>query len=157
MVLARLIYSSFASGPITANDLRDILESARRFNSLFNITGMLCYGDKRFMQYLEGERTLVNQLYRKILLDERHKEVMILDYADIEKPIYKDWSMGFIDADNADIRNFLTNKINASSFQPENMSSTQALQFVDHIKADLYLQMIVKDEDNVVIKGGRIH
>jgi hypothetical protein len=49
---------------MSAKDLKDILKDSRRNNSKLGITGGLCLSNGIFLQCLEGERLVVNSLYR---------------------------------------------------------------------------------------------
>lgn len=49
-----------------------------------------------FLQCLEGERLVVNSLYHRILLDQRHHDPAILDFEEIVCHEFGSWSMGLI-------------------------------------------------------------
>jgi hypothetical protein len=95
MTLITLVYVSTQRREITDEDLKNILKSARTFNVTANITGMLLYRDGFFMQALEGEEDVVKELFQKIALDERHKNVLMIYSTSIEERTFSDWSMGF--------------------------------------------------------------
>jgi hypothetical protein len=90
-----IIYMSYALAPFTSGQLHQLLLSARRRNTELAITGILLYGNERFMQVLEGEETAVRALYELIRADPRHQHVTA--YAD--KPIpartFSEWAMAF--------------------------------------------------------------
>jgi hypothetical protein len=48
------------------------------------------------MQVLEGERTKVNNLFSKIKMDRRHKNVELLLLEDISQRLYGQWSMALV-------------------------------------------------------------
>lgn len=96
MFLSRLVYASEISENFKSGDIESILESARRNNGKDNITGMLCFNRKFFLQCLEGSRTNVNRTYHQILNDERHKNIMVLSYKEISSREFSDWSMGYM-------------------------------------------------------------
>jgi hypothetical protein len=90
-----IIYLSWASAPLTDDQLQELLRVARRHNKQLNVTGIMVYGNERFMQVLEGEEATVRALYEHIKLDARHHHVIA--YAD--KPIthraFAEWTMAF--------------------------------------------------------------
>jgi hypothetical protein len=43
---------------------------------------------------LEGSRTAVNQLYRRIAADARHSDVELLSYQEIDERRFAGWAMG---------------------------------------------------------------
>lgn len=97
-MLVRLIYASRATGPIQSEMLTRILDASRRHNHEQGITGVLCVcqGDV-FLQVLEGGRDPVNRLYAKLLADARHRDVTLLDYAEIDERRFCSWRMGRVD------------------------------------------------------------
>jgi hypothetical protein len=60
------------------------------------VTGALCLcsNERIFIQVLEGGRAAVNALYRKLLADARHTEVVLLAYEEIDERRFAGWSMG---------------------------------------------------------------
>lgn len=100
-MLIRLLYASRARelGPF---DVKDILERSRRNNQALGVTGALCLSNGIFLQCLEGDRNVVNQLYHRILGDHRHTDPAILDFEPIVCRQFTGWSMGLVNtvADN---------------------------------------------------------
>jgi len=103
-MLVRLIYASRAVGPVTNDVIDAILAQSRQHNLETGITGVLCicHGNV-FMQALEGNRVEVNQLYGKILRDDRHTNVTLLDYAEIVQRRFFSWRMGRVDLDKLNV------------------------------------------------------
>jgi hypothetical protein len=96
MFLTRLVYASTISENFSSSDIEEILKSARKHNKINNVTGMLCFNRKFFLQCLEGSRTKVNEAYHKILNDNRHSKIVLLDYKEIDMREFSNWSMGFM-------------------------------------------------------------
>ncbi|MDQ6655099.1 MAG: BLUF domain-containing protein [Verrucomicrobiota bacterium] len=95
MRLYSLIYVSIATGEFSENELTDILAISRANNSRDDITGMLLYKDRRFMQLLEGPETAVCAAYARIARDLRHRDAAILLEGPAAERDFTDWSMGF--------------------------------------------------------------
>jgi hypothetical protein len=95
-MLTRLIYISRAVGPQTTTVTTQILETARSYNKAHNLTGVLCQGKGLYVQVLEGERSIVNGLYRRIVADSRHAHAEIVYFGEIESRQFKDWSMALV-------------------------------------------------------------
>mgnify|MGYP006202469355 CR=1 FL=1 len=88
------------------------------------LTGILCCNADIFLQALEGPRDQVNALYNRLADDSRHKDLCILDYAEIDVRHYSNWSMGWAGAKQANRELFL--KYSSSDrFDPFNMSAVQ--------------------------------
>ncbi|MVN78865.1 hypothetical protein GO988_21245 [Hymenobacter sp. HMF4947] len=69
-----LIYLSQATRPLSAKALTCLLEQARQANARQHLTGAL-YNNKRFIQLLEGEQTVLEAAYRRISQDPRHQHL----------------------------------------------------------------------------------
>jgi len=95
-MLTRLIYISRAVGPQTTTITTQILETARAFNKAHNLTGVLCQGKGLYVQVLEGERSIVNELYRRIVADSRHEHTEIVHFGEIDTRQFKDWTMALV-------------------------------------------------------------
>ena len=101
-MLVRAFYISRSAGPQTSVVTGSILKTAVGFNRIHQITGVLCQGDGFFLQVLEGERGIVNQLYARIVRDSRHKEVELVKFEEISQRKYSQWSMALIDLSDTD-------------------------------------------------------
>lgn len=106
MYLTRLVYVSRVCAGFNVSDIEGILAAAKEYNAKQCITGMLCFTPEYFLQCLEGGRANVNKLYQRILLDERHSDILLLDYQEIKERDFPEWSMGYIP------NNKITNEIN---------------------------------------------
>lgn len=97
-MLVRLVYASRAEREIDDALIAEILEDSRKHNLERGITGVLCtYAPGNvFLQVLEGSRTTVNALYAAIVRDPRHRDVTLLDYAEIAERRYSGWRMGSV-------------------------------------------------------------
>ena len=95
-MLTQLIYISRAVGPQTTTVTSQILETARAFNKSHGLTGVLCQGKGLYVQVLEGERSVVNRLYRRIAADSRHVDAEIVLFGEIKNRQFKEWSMALV-------------------------------------------------------------
>ncbi len=99
-MLVRLLYASRSASPVTDDVIGSILAQSRKNNPEHGVTGVLCvcHGDV-FIQVLEGGREEVNRIYSKVLRDDRHSDVTLLDYAEINQRRFGSWRMGRVDLD----------------------------------------------------------
>ena len=95
-MLTQLIYITRAVGPQTTTVTTQILETARAFNKSHDLTGVLCQGKGLYVQVLEGERSVVNSLYRRIAADSRHVDAEIVLFGEIKNRQFKEWSMALV-------------------------------------------------------------
>jgi hypothetical protein len=90
-----LIYLSQATRPLSAKALTCLLDQARLANERQHLTGALVYGNKRFIQLLEGEPAVVEQAYARIIRDPRHQHLCrVADYP-ITARQFADWPLAF--------------------------------------------------------------
>ncbi len=104
--LYNLVYVSTRPARNDNQDIEDILAISRKNNLKIAITGVLLHADNRFLQYLEGDKATIMELYQRIEKDERHKQCTILYHVPIPHRVFPSWQMGFKDLDNE--INFLT-------------------------------------------------
>jgi hypothetical protein len=95
-MLVRAFYISRSAGPQTSTITGSILKTALVFNKVNQITGVLCQGKGLYVQVLEGERSVVNSLYRRIAADNRHVDAEIVLFGEIETRQFKEWSMALV-------------------------------------------------------------
>ncbi|NRF15159.1 BLUF domain-containing protein [Vibrio coralliilyticus] len=125
MFLVRLVYTSTITKGITDSDIQNILDVARKNNSLVDVTGLLLFNRNYFLQCLEGSRAQVNKIYHQILNDPRHENILLLDYSEVAEREFSDWSMGYIPEMNATMPVNLKYST-SSKFDPYNMSGHSA-------------------------------
>lgn len=122
----RMLYVSRAVGPQTSTMTTSILAQAQANNPLLGITGVLCQGQGLFLQVIEGERSGMNALYRRISADTRHKDVEMLLYEEIKERRFGQWSMALV---NLSVDDPMV-KMNHPDFDPYSASGQQVMQQV---------------------------
>jgi len=93
--LIELIYASETPEPIDMEGVRALLDHSRKNNAALNVTGLLCYDHKQFLQIIEGEMDVILDLFHDIQADPRHTNVRILYEGDIEARAFSDWKMAY--------------------------------------------------------------
>ena len=93
--LCQLVYLSHitSTGLASASTLNDIAEVAIKLNKADNITGILCYGNGYFFQCVEGSEQALTNLKNRLLVDDRHKDLKILDFSAIAERRFAGWSL----------------------------------------------------------------
>jgi len=76
-------------------ELHKLLSQSRNKNQRLEITGMLLYANKKFIQALEGEKNQVLELYNVIMDDSRHFNVTTLMENEIDAREFPHWTMGY--------------------------------------------------------------
>lgn len=92
--LDRLVYRSVAAMPTEAlTSLAELLGEAQRNNARTGLTGALAVHDGRFLQVVEGDPGLLDQLHRRLERDRRHRDIDVLARGPIERRAFDGWSM----------------------------------------------------------------
>lgn len=99
-MLFEIIYHSQATPDLNDEQIDEILATARNFNEEHEITGCLLFHHGQFLQILEGEFNLLNELYEKIKKDTRHKNVITIHMQEIKDRLFDNWTMAYQKFDN---------------------------------------------------------
>jgi hypothetical protein len=94
--LTRLYYASTATEKYSPMEIGNILEACRKNNPPLDVTGMLFLGNRYFLQCLEGPREGLNILYQKLIHDERHTNVQLLEVKEVGSRYFDEWSMKYL-------------------------------------------------------------
>lgn len=93
-MLSQLVYISVRASECSDAEIQKILDASIRKNGKIDITGVLLYSDKKFLQCLEGEYDQIMNLYNTIKLDKRHKNVVLITVGPIKERSFPSWQMG---------------------------------------------------------------
>ena len=91
-----LAYVSDAQSDFSTDEIIDIAVKATSKNRQLGITGFLRYRDKRFFQYVEGDKESVLYLMDIIRDDSRHMVLNITHLPDVGFRRFDDWYMRYI-------------------------------------------------------------
>lgn len=118
MKITQLCYASkrIESEYTLLDDLREILVKSRQYNEEQNICGVLYYAHGYYFQCIQGEYESIMNLYHKIIKDNRHNEIKLVQHKSIEKKCFSHWSMKYVQP-NTTLDNFFINS-GMNSFQP---------------------------------------
>ena len=115
----QLCYASRASSSEheVLNDLREILNEARDFNTKHDIHGVLYFADEYFFQCLEGDELIIQHLLEKLLRDPRHQDIKLFQNNVLEdEGHFSQWSMKYVRR-NSQIQQYFQSK-GYENFQP---------------------------------------
>lgn len=106
MSIFYLIYTSKISlrASLRSMTFHDLCHESADNNAKVDITGILCFKQGNFLQYLEGSESTVNQLYETIKTDHRHKSIRLIATGQSPHRLFSHWNMHCINLDKlADI------------------------------------------------------
>lgn len=89
-------YVSTQSKELKSCEVVEILYETEIRNDSFGVNGLLIYSEGNFFEVIEGEQEKIKDLYRHILKDDRHKDVILLFQKEIHKALFKDEDSHFI-------------------------------------------------------------
>jgi hypothetical protein len=81
---------------------------------------------------LEGGRAAVNALYAMIIADPRHRDVTILDYAEITERRFASWRMGSVNLNRVNLGTVLRFS-ERPMLDPFSLSGSSALALIDEL------------------------
>ena len=79
--------------------LHDIATVSAKENDKNNLTGVLCYGNGWFFQYLEGSKQTLQQLKENLVRDGRHYNIKFLDFSRLAQRRFTSWSMQLLSSE----------------------------------------------------------
>lgn len=94
-MLRQYVYISTATG-IDPETIGSILEACQRNNRERQVTGLLLYNGRNFLQLLEGDVEDLSWVMRRIEGDPRHNGVSIIEDIAVDERACPDWLMRHI-------------------------------------------------------------
>jgi len=92
----QLVYLSFSTDQFDEeSDVSKILEASQKNNPDIEVTGMLLYKGGVFLQFIEGPKENVQNLFDKIGQDKRHRNVKILVKSEGNERLFGNWTMAY--------------------------------------------------------------
>ena len=125
--LSFIIYISRSHKKLEKLELVDLCAKSAAKNLKLNITGLLLCVGNSFVQVLEGQKEIVQDLYNKISKDPRHTQCRILFEGTTPERLFSQWNMNFLQMDDAyflqydeltDLRTYMENFLKS----PEDLS-----------------------------------
>lgn len=97
MALHSIVYMSYANREFSTQELKELLKVARERNMGLDVSGLLLYHEGRFLQVIEGEQEVLENLMARIEADPRHRRLTRLVDRAVDRRLFAEWSMGFLD------------------------------------------------------------
>lgn len=97
--LYRLVYVSTARADLKQEDIEAILDASQSNNDERYISGYLVHNAPSFMQLIEGPRAEVDEIFRRILADNRHTGVVRILAEWCRYRAFPNWPMNYFRVD----------------------------------------------------------
>ena len=107
MSCSKKLYIYIYTGQNISTDLENIIHQAKINNPIHNVSGVLFFHNNRFLQIIEGDKNIIDQLKLNITKDSRHKEIQQLFYEPILSKSFSNWNMdtfNLSDKENVNIK-----------------------------------------------------
>ena len=75
------------------SELKELAATSVSKNKVSGITGFLVYSNGHFLQYLEGEASILQKLLNKIHNDPRHEILDEVTLQESEEKVFPEWAM----------------------------------------------------------------
>jgi hypothetical protein len=95
-VLRQLIFASRARTGLRPADTSAIIGRSRANNARDGVTGVLIYSGESFLQVAEGTDAMLSALWRRLIVDERHRHLVSIHDARIHARGFVDWRAGYV-------------------------------------------------------------
>lgn len=92
----QLAFASRARPGLRAAHTSDLIGISRSNNVRDGVTGVLLYTGESFLELVEGRDTAISALWRRILIDDRHRGVVILFDVTGRERAFQQWRAGYV-------------------------------------------------------------
>ncbi|MGM8900635.1 BLUF domain-containing protein [Psychrobacter sp. 1Y4] len=129
-IILRLTYISRYNNDNLNGEVTRILEQAQQNNERNGITGALVFNHNYFLQSIEGARPVINGLLRKLVQDERHHSLQVIECREVEQRHWSKWSMKYL-IPSEENKGLALKFSTGSEFNPYLMSTNQITMLID--------------------------
>lgn len=143
LVYISRITSTALSGASTLNDIAEVSIHNNQSN---HITGILCYGNGYFFQCVEGTEQALTNLKNQLLMDERHKDMQMLDFSAIDERSFTGWSLRSIVLERWMVSDPRIKKM--LPFKPYSWQADEWQIFLDVLQGYYEQQETMKDDND---------
>ncbi len=136
----RLIYRSHnrVPEPRRKAELGAIFSTARSNNKKLDVTGALLTDGDWFVQVLEGEESVVRDLYGRIGHDKRHERISLVDARDVDDRVFARWAMAKVATDGEPDIPLITNTARGGAVPAAGRPTTpEQEEVLDFMRASL--------------------
>lgn len=140
-IILRLTYISRYDTDNPKGEVTRILTQAQQNNERNGITGALVFNHNYFLQSIEGARPVINELLRKLVKDNRHHSLQVIECREVELRHWSKWSMKYLipsDENKGLALKFST----GTQFNPYLMNTNQIMMLIETL-SDLQEQEAV--------------
>lgn len=133
--LFRMVYSSHIRYTTLHNHevFHTLANQVTQNNKENQITGVLCFGNGFFLEYIEGTEEALTNLKNRLLQDGRHYDFQIYDFSQIKNRMFADQPMGFAVLEKR-FHSSDSALIKYMPFQPTSWTLEKQLTFIQEVQ-----------------------
>lgn len=147
-IILRLTYISRYNNHNENGEVTRILAQAQQNNARNGIAGALVFNHNYFLQSIEGARPMINELLRKLIKDDRHFSLQVIECCEVEQRRWNKWSMKYL-IPSEDNKELALKYSTGSQFNPYLMSTKQIMMLIDTLST---IQEQEETEANIASK-----
>ncbi len=129
-IILRLTYISRYNNDNPNGEVTRILAQAQQNNERNGITGALVFNHNYFLQSIEGARPVINELLRKLVKDERHHSLQVIECCEVEQRRWSKWSMKYL-IPSEENKGLALKFSTGTQFNPYLMRTNQIMMLID--------------------------
>lgn len=141
-IIVRLTYISRYNDDNPNGEVTRILAQAQENNERNGITGALVFNHNYFLQSIEGARPVINQLLRKLVEDDRHYALQVVECCEVDQRHWNKWSMKYL-IPSEENKSLALKFSTGSEFNPYLMSTSQIMMLIETL-SELQEQEAIK-------------
>ena len=96
-MLRRLAWSSLPSPTFSAARMGEIAAPARSSNKCNNVSGVLLYTGVHFVEILEGEERVLDEMWSRLQRDDRHVSLVRIGDEPCNERRFAEWKLAYAD------------------------------------------------------------
>ena len=90
-MLLSVLYISYMKKEYDKEELDELMSKFYLNNLKYDISGLMLYSERNIIQYIEGEKDKIENLYNNIENDTIHKNVFLLHKKEIQQRLFTEW------------------------------------------------------------------
>lgn len=151
MKIRQLLYISTQTKKLKIKDVKEIVRKSQKKNKQHHVTGLLLYYEGSFCQIIEGPKKEIDVIFKRIMNDPNHRNIITLQDDMVENRAFKDWSMAFQNIQHEEldqkgveaIKTYIIEKFNLNN-RSNNFIPIMLHSFMHHHTKPLTLQKMFK-------------
>ena len=95
-----LAYVSYAADNLTQEQINQVFNFTVNWNIDHKISGFLVHNNRNFVQLLEGDKNEIKDLFSRIAIDKRHKDIFLILEQEMPQRAFDGYKSGFLISDS---------------------------------------------------------